>query len=105
MPEYFQRAADLGNANAQFNFGFCYYIAQGVAQDYDKAFTLFEQSAKQGFPDGMFAYGDCCCLGTGVEKNLKTTAKWYQKALDAGYEPDDADREHLDDVLGEGWQE
>ena len=27
-------------------------------------------------------------------------AEWYQKALDAGYEPDEEDQKHLDDVQG-----
>ena len=58
-------------------------------------------SAEQGFPAAMFAYGDCCYLGNGVEQNLETAARWYQKALDAGYEPDDEDRKHLKEVLGE----
>jgi len=35
-----------------------------------------------------------------VEKDLTATAEWYQKALDAGYEPDEEDQKHLTDVMG-----
>ena len=49
----------------------------------------------------MFAYGDCYYLGNGVEQDLKKAAEWYQKALDAGYEPDDEDQKHLAEVMGE----
>ena len=35
-----------------------------------------------------------------AEKDLDKAAEWYQKALDAGYEPDEEDQKHLDDVQG-----
>ena len=30
-----------------------------------------------------------------MEQDLEEAAKWYQQALDAGYEPDETDLEHL----------
>ena len=61
-------------------------------------------SAEQGFPVAMFAYGDCYYLGAGVEQDLKTAEEWYQKALDAGYGPDDEDQKHIAEVMGEDSQ-
>ena len=49
----------------------------------------------------MFAVGDCYYLGNGVEKDLGAAAEWYQKSPDAGYEPDEEDQKHLEDVMGE----
>ena len=70
------------------------------AGDYEAAIPLLRQAADQGFTTAMFALGDCYYLGNGVEKNLEAAAEWYQKALDAGYEPDEEDQKHLADVLG-----
>ena len=59
--------------------------------------VLSRLAADQGFPVAMFAVGDCFYLGSGVEQNLESAREWYRKALDAGYEPDEEDRKHLDD--------
>ena len=100
MLDYFGQAVEKGNANAQFNLGFAYYLGEGVEQDDKEAFRLYQLSADQEFPVAMFAVGECYYLGRGVEKNLEAAAKWYQKALDAGYEPDEEDQKHLAEVLG-----
>ena len=64
---------------------------------------FMQQSAEQGFPVAMFAVGDCYYLGNGADQDLEEAASWYQQALDAGYEPDETDHEHLVAVLGEGY--
>ena len=61
---------------------------------------LFRLAADQGFPVALFAVGDCYYLGTGVEKDPEAAREWYQKSLDAGYEPDEEDQKHLTDVMG-----
>ena len=71
-----------------------------MEQDYNEAFRLYQLAADQAFPVAMFAVGDCYYLGTGAEKDLGAAAEWYQKALDAGYEPDETDQAHLKEVLG-----
>ena len=77
---------------------------KGVEPDYDEAFRLYQLAADQEFPVAMFAVGDCYYLGSGVEKDLEAAAEWYRKSLDAGYEPDETDRAHLKDVLGETFE-
>ena len=72
----------------------------GVDPDYEEAFRLYQLAADQEFPVAMFAIGDCYYLGNGVEKNMEAAAEWYQKSLDAGYEPDAEDRKHMEDVMG-----
>ena len=44
----YQRAAELGNADAQFNLGNLYLLGEGVARDDDWAFTWFRAAARQG---------------------------------------------------------
>jgi len=80
------------------------HFGQGVDQDYDKAFRLYQLAADQGFPVAMFAVGDCYYLGNGVEKDLGAAAEWYRNSLEAGYEPDEVDQEHLKAVLGDEYQ-
>lgn len=82
------------------NLGCCYRDGTGVEQYYNEAFRLFRLSADQDFPVALFAVGDCYYLGTGVEKDLQVAGEWYQKSLDAGYEPDEEDQKHLADVMG-----
>ena len=82
-----------------------YYLGEGVDQDYDEAFRLFQLAADQEFTVAMFAVGDCYYLGNGVEKDLGKAAEWYRKSLDAGYEPDEEDAAHLKAVLGDEYQQ
>ena len=44
---------------------------------------------------------DTCYEGKGAEQDPEKAAEWMQKALDAGYEPDEEDLQILREVLGE----
>ena len=103
--EYFQLAADLGNAEGWRGIGYLYQYGLGVEQDYDKTLEYFSLAAEQGEPGAMFAIGECYHLGQGVKKDLDKAAKWYRRALDAGYEPDEEDQAHLKEVLGNAYQQ
>ena len=35
------------------------------------------------------------------KEDFKRAEKWYRKALAADYEPDETDKEHIKEVLGE----
>ena len=43
--EWYEKAADMGDAYAMYNLGALYQDGQGVAQDYAKARELFEKAA------------------------------------------------------------
>ncbi|KAF9111591.1 hypothetical protein BGX27_004681, partial [Mortierella sp. AM989] len=43
----YQKAADQGNAIAQYNLGVMYRDGKGVSQDYFKAFELYQKAADQ----------------------------------------------------------
>jgi TPR repeat protein len=47
--EWYHKAAEQGDAEAQYNLGFCYYKGLGVKRDYKLAKSLIEKSAGQGF--------------------------------------------------------
>ncbi|MER2056539.1 MAG: S41 family peptidase, partial [Clostridia bacterium] len=99
--EYWQKAADLGMEQVFGTLGLMYYFGEGTQQDYNKAVTYLTQAAEQEDPTAMFALGECLRLGLGTEKDPEKALEWYRKALEAGYEPDDADREVLKAALGE----
>ena len=72
-----RQAAELGNAESQYNLGYCYRAGAGVEQNIEKGIEWFAKSAEQGFNDGLYqmmmAYGN----GDGVEQD-------YNKAFEFG---------------------
>ena len=46
--EYFQKAAEQGDAIAQYFHGGCYKYGQGVTQNYPEAVKWFQKAAAQG---------------------------------------------------------
>ena len=48
--EWYQKAAEQGNADAQCFLGFMYQYGQGVKQDYFKAVEWYQKAAEQGNP-------------------------------------------------------
>ena len=101
--EYWQKAADLGVAQAYINLGMMYYAGEGVGQDYERAVTYLTQAAEQEDPAAMFMLGECCRLGQGLEKDPAKAAEWYRKAIEAGYDPDEKELETLKAALGEDY--
>ena len=78
-----RKAAEAGDARAQFNLGFSYYL--GVpAKDYAEAARWFRKSADQG---GVLAQQFLALMyeeGRGVPQDLAEAARWYRKAADQG---------------------
>lgn len=64
-----KQAAELGNAEAQYNLGYCFQSGTGIGKDPVKAAEWYLKSANQGYNDGLYqmmmAYGN----GDGVEQN------------------------------------
>lgn len=46
--EWFQKAAEQGDPDAQFNLGCCYDKGHGCEQDLNKAKEWFQKAAEQG---------------------------------------------------------
>ena len=53
--KYFQKAAEKGNANAQYNLGSCYEYGKGVSVDYTEAVKWYRKAAEQGDEDAKKA--------------------------------------------------
>ena len=46
--KWWRKAADQGDANAQFNLGWAYSNGEGVAKDSEEAAEWFRKAAEQG---------------------------------------------------------
>jgi len=79
-----KQAAELGNAEAQYNLGYCYRAGSGVEQNTEKGIEWFAKSAEQGFNDGLYqmmmAYGN----GDGVEQDYKKGFEFGLKCAENG---------------------
>ncbi len=55
--EWYTKAADQGNSNAQYNIGIMHYNGNGVPRDYTAAREWFLKSANQGNSISQFFLG------------------------------------------------
>jgi hypothetical protein len=55
-----RRAAEQGDAEAQYNLGFDYQQGFGVTQDEAEAVKWYRKAAEQGDAMSQFHLGDCC---------------------------------------------
>ena len=77
---WYEKAANQGYAQAQYNLGLCYGNGQGVEEDYEKAVFWFEKAANQGYAEAQYFLGWCYENGIGVKKDLKKAKLWKDKS-------------------------
>jgi len=82
--EEFRAKAEKGEANAQFQIGWCYLIGQSVPLDKAEAVIWFSKSAEQGNVDAQNNLGSCYAKGDGVSKDDTEAARWYRRAAEQG---------------------
>lgn len=82
--EQAKKAAEQGNALAQYSLGLHYVDGRGVAKDDAEAVKWFHKAAQQGNANGQFELGYMYESGKGVAKDAAEAAKWYQKAAAQG---------------------
>jgi hypothetical protein len=81
----FKKAAEQGDAQAQFNLGVCYANGRGVAKDEKEAAKWFQKAAEQGQTKAQLYLGVYYTKGQGVAKDEKEAVKWIQKAAEQGH--------------------
>ena len=82
--EWFRKAAERGNANAQCYLGYCFKDGVGVDKNYTEAVKWFRKAAEQGNDVAQVNLGVCYENGQGVVKDLAEAVKWYRKAAEQG---------------------
>src|SRR5947207_3330226 len=65
----YRRAAEHGNATAQYNLGVSYENGQGVAQDSAEAAKWYRLAADQGHPKAQYSLGISYDLGKGLPQD------------------------------------
>ena len=75
-----RKAADGGNAEAQFELGKCYANGEGVATNLAEAVKWFRKAAEQGEAGAQTFLADCYLFGRGVAKDEAEALTWFRRA-------------------------
>src|SRR3989344_4931560 len=78
------KAAEKGNANAQYNLGGMYANGRGVARDDAEAVKWYRKAAEHGYAQGQNNLGAMYANGRGVARDDAEAVKWYRKAAEQG---------------------
>ena len=82
MAQSFIEAAEQGDAEAQYQVGYSYYVGKnGINKDYDKAVEWFRKSADQGNPNAQRRLGVCYENGYGVKRDIQKAIECYNQAI------------------------
>ena len=80
----FQKAAKLGNSDAQCCMGCCFKNGYGTQVDYTKAREWYDVSSENGCARALRHIGFCYQEGIGVEKDINKAMEWFDKAIELG---------------------
>ena len=83
--EWYERAAEGGDAVAQCNIGVYYEKGSGVPQSFEKAAEWYERSAQQGDAKAQCNLGACYRYGRGVPQSYEKAAEWYRRSAEQGF--------------------
>ena len=80
----FKKAAEAGDAAAQYNLGVMFERGQAVAQDYGQAVRWYTKAAEAGNATAQSNLGLMYGQGHGVAQDYGQAVRWYTKAAEAG---------------------
>ena len=80
-----QKAAEQGDAMAQFNLGVMYTNGRGVAQDDKQAVAWYRKAAEQGYAKAQLFLGVMYDNGMGVVQDNKLAYVWSSVSAANGY--------------------
>ncbi len=81
----FRKAAEQGDADAQYNLGLCYDNGWGVVENKPEAVRWYREAAEQGISNAQYNLGWCYSHGEGVVEDKTEAVKWYRKAAEQGH--------------------
>jgi TPR repeat protein len=87
---WLRKAAELGNASAQFKLGLMYWTGwndgngKWVATDYAAAVSWLRKAAEQGHAEAQGDLGIMYSRGQGVPKDYAAAVSWLRKAAEQG---------------------
>ena len=80
----YRKAANQGDAEAQFNLGLTYKEGQEVQQDNKMAAKWYQKAAQQDHITAQFNLGLLYQDGKGIRQNKTNAKEWYGRACDGG---------------------
>ena len=80
-----KKAAERGDANAQFFLGDMYDNGRGVSENDAEAVKWYRKAADQGLAEAQLLLGGMYYIGKGVPKDDAEAVKWARKAADQGW--------------------
>ena len=93
---WYRRAAQQGNAEAQFNLGFLYATGVGVPQNYTEAFGWYRLAAQQGNAEAQHNLGYLYHIGQGgLPQDFVQAHMWYNLAAAQGVDNARKLRDHV----------
>jgi TPR repeat protein len=93
---WYRKAAEQGDASAQYNLGRCYYDGTGTEKNQREAVRCFRKSAEQGDAKAQFVLGLCYENGTGIQKSFVDAYMWFNVAAAQGDEDAARRRDELE---------
>ena len=83
----YRKAAEQGDADAQYNLGRCYYYGEGLEKDISQSIYWYCESAEQGYTTAQSQcnLGVCYQNGEGISKDFHQAVFWYRKAAEQGH--------------------
>ena len=80
--QFYFNAAECGDIIARTKVAYCICNGIGVEKDPKRAFSLYEQLAKEGNEKGMSNLGMMYCNGMGVQKDIQKAIYWSTRAAE-----------------------
>ena len=80
----YRKAADQGDARAQYILGLCYFHGEGVAKDAVEGLKWWRKAADQGDAEAQYQVGLLYRDGDVVAKDATEAMKWLRKAANQG---------------------
>lgn len=85
--EYFKKAADEGNEQAESYLGLFYEKGYGCEKDIKKSLYWYKKAALKGNIFSQYSLGFIYYEGEEIEQNLDCAFKWYKEAAEKGFAP------------------
>lgn len=82
---WLEKAANYGNAQAQFELAYLYQEGKSIPQNINKAVSLYEKSANQDYSPAQYYLGELYRQGRGVNKDPQKAFGLFKKAAAGGY--------------------
>ncbi|WP_162266420.1 tetratricopeptide repeat protein [Paraglaciecola hydrolytica] len=81
---YYEQAAQMNDALAQYQLGQIYALAQGIKQDQRLATKWYQQAAEQGHAQAQFELAYRYSKALGIKQDNAQALYWYQQAAEQG---------------------